>query len=89
MTTETIQPMSPTLTVPMVLFLFRQAQALERITPADRDAQVAEDAVVVDAGQVRVRVHRRAAAIGRFRITKNQKDRALARSFCLCHEQRS
>jgi hypothetical protein len=89
MTTEKSQPTSLTLTALMALFLFRQVQVREQLALADRDARVAEDAVVGGAGRARVPVHLRAAVIGRFHSIRYQKDRAFARSFCLCREWRS
>jgi hypothetical protein len=85
----TILPTSQTLIVLTVPFLFRQAVP-ERMLLAVRGALVAEDAVAVVAGRVvPVPVHLRAAVIDRSYITHHQKDRAFARSFCLCREWRS
>jgi hypothetical protein len=74
-----------------VPFLFRQAAVRERMLLAGRGALVAEDAVAVVAGRVvPVPVHLRVvAAIDRLYLTHYQRDRALARSFCLCCGWRS
>jgi hypothetical protein len=94
-TTSTMTVTSPrtslTLIALMALSLFRQAAVRERMLLAARGGRVAEDAVAVAAGRVvRAPVHLRvAAAIDRFYLIHYQRDRALARPFCLGREWRS